>query len=124
MNKRPRVVLVGAFPPPLHGMAAVNAAACERLRAVGSEPLVIDIAASSLDRSLLGRIDRLPRVISGLCRLALVRGFRGMVLYMSVSGGLGQLYELIFLLLGRIRGYRSLLASSQFRLSRAPELTD
>lgn len=100
------VVMVGAFPPPVHGMAAVNAAVRDALQQAGVTPSVIDLAAPSLDRSLAARLDRLPRVLRGFTRLAGEGGLRHASLYMSVSGGLGQVYELAFLLLARLRGMR------------------
>jgi len=102
--RRRGIAMVGPFPPPLHGMSAVNAAVRERLIEAGAEPLVIDLAAPTLDRSLLARLGRLPRVLAGLGRLGLVRSMGEGTLYMSVSGGLGQAYDLLFLVLARIRG--------------------
>jgi len=112
---RPQIVMVGAFPPPVHGMAVVNAAVREQLRQAGGvEPLVVDLAASSLDRSLVARLVRLPKVLRGLVSLASARGLRGRTLYMSVSGGLGQLYELAFLSLARLWGMRVFLHHHSF----------
>lgn len=109
-----RITMVGPFPPPLHGMAAVNAAVRERLRAAGAETLEIDLAPSSLGRSLSSKLGRLPRVIRGLWRLSSARDLSGKVLYMSVSGGLGQVYEIVFLLLARLRRMRVYLHHHSF----------
>lgn len=106
--------MIGTFPPPMHGMAAVNAAVRDVLRQAGTEPQVIDLAAPSLDRSLRARLGRLPRVLRGLVHLAGTRGLGGRKLYMSVSGGLGQVYELLFLMLVRIRGMRVFLHHHSF----------
>lgn len=106
--------MIGAFPPPVHGMAAVNAAVRDALLRAGVKPMVIDLAAPSLDRSLVARLGRLPRVLRGLGRLAGKRGLRNGTLYMSVSGGLGQAYELAFLALARLRGMRVLLHHHSF----------
>lgn len=108
------VVMIGAFPPPIHGMAAVNAAVRDALQQAGVKPTVIDLASPSLDRSLAVRLGRLPRVLRGLGRLAGKRGLRNTTLYVSVSGGLGQVYELAFLLLGRLRGMRPFLHHHSF----------
>ena len=64
--RRAPVVLVGAFPPPLHGMAAVNAAVREALERAGIEPWTINLAAPNLNRLLVFRLRRLPRVLHGL----------------------------------------------------------
>jgi glycosyltransferase involved in cell wall biosynthesis len=107
VDQKPRsMVMVGAFPPPLHGMAAVNAAVHDGISAAGVSPVVIDIAAPNLNRSLRARFGRLPRVLFGLVRLACLRGARRGTYYMSVSGGWGQLYELAFVLVARLHRNR------------------
>ena len=108
------IVMVGAFPPPMHGMAAVNAAVRDALREAQVEPLVINIAAPILDRSLNARLGRLPRIWKGLLTLATRRRLRGARLYMSASGGFGQLYEVVFAWLARLRGMRIFLHHHSF----------
>jgi glycosyltransferase involved in cell wall biosynthesis len=99
------VFMVGAFPPPVHGMAAVNGAVRAQLERTGIPLVGINIAATSLDRSLTTRLARLHNVLRGMLRFA-IRAHRGGTLYMSVSGGFGRLYELLFLLLARLHGMR------------------
>ena len=99
------VFMVGAFPPPVHGMAAVNEAVRAQLERIGIPLVGINIAAPSLDRSLTARLARLPNALRGMFRFG-IRARRGETLYMSVSGGFGQLYELLFLLLARLHGLR------------------
>jgi len=103
---RGKIFMVGAFPPPVHGMALVNAAVLEQLRGEGAKPVVINLAAASLNRSLSTRLGRLPRVLRGLICLLTSRRASGGVLYMSVSGGLGQVYELLFLFVARLHEMR------------------
>ena len=100
-----QVTMIGTFPPPMHGMAVVNAAVRERLLASAVSVVVINTAPASLDRAMLTRLGRLPRVTSGLARLAGTRRLRG-ALYIGVSGGLGQIYDVGFLLLARLRRMR------------------
>jgi glycosyltransferase involved in cell wall biosynthesis len=97
--------MVGAFPPPIHGMSVVNGAVYEQLERMGIPLVEIDIAAPSLDRSLSTRLARLPNAFRGMLRFG-IRARRGETLYMSVSGGFGQLYEVMFLLLARLHGMR------------------
>ena len=104
--KRGPMVFVGTFPPPFHGNAIVNAAVCERLRQVGVVPFVIDLAARNLNRSILSRFGRIPKILCGFVALLYRVRPRGGVLYMSVSAGLGQIYELAFVVLARVRGMR------------------
>jgi glycosyltransferase involved in cell wall biosynthesis len=117
---RSRIIMVGVFPPPVHGMAVVNAAVRDALRQVGVVPQVVDLAAPSLDRSLTVRLSRFPRFLRGLVRLAGRRGLRGGMLYMSVSGGLGQLYEIAFIALARLRGMKLCLHHHSFAYLDAP----
>lgn len=117
---RSRLIMVGAFPPPVHGMAAVNAAVRDALLRAGAGPRVVDLAAPSLDRSLMARLGRLPRTLRGLVRVATMPGLRGGTLYMSVSGGLGQLYELAFVSLARLRGMRLYIHHHSFAYLNAP----
>ena len=79
----------------------VNAAVLDLLRASGIEPCVLNTSPTSLSRSFLARLDRLPRVLRSL-RSMLSIGIKGSgVLYMSLSGGWGQVYDLIVLVIAR-----------------------
>jgi glycosyltransferase involved in cell wall biosynthesis len=95
-------------------MSAVNAAVYEQFRRNEASVSVIDISAQNLDRSFFMRLGRLPRVCTGLMRLLFHPDFRGDSLYMSISGGFGQLYELCFLLIARLRGMRIYLHHHSF----------
>ncbi|MHB1945335.1 MAG: glycosyltransferase family 4 protein [Metallibacterium sp.] len=101
-----QVVMVGTFPPPMHGMAAVNAVVSDRLLVAGARFMVLNTAPASLDRGILQRLGRLPRVMRGLARLAGTRHLQGTALYIGVSGGVGKIYDLAFLLLARARHMR------------------
>ena len=106
--------MVGAFPPPVHGMAAVNLAVSRALQDSGVVVTIINLAAPSLQRTLSARLNRFPAVLSGLLRFLFARGLHRRTLYMSVSGGLGQVYELLFAVLARVRGMRVFLHHHSF----------
>lgn len=108
------IVMVGPFPPPVHGMATTNAAVWENLCALGIDPVIINTAAPSLGRSLVARLDRLPQVLRGLACLAGTHRLRRGTLYMSVSGGWGQIYEIAFVSVARLRGMRIFLRHCSF----------
>jgi len=95
--------MVGVFPPPVHGMAMVNAAMCEHLRSRGAMPLVFDLAPASLRRSWFNRLGRIRKVARALVRYLqeVLRG-RGRTLYIGLSGGWGQLYEALFVAIARL----------------------
>ena len=106
--------MIGPQPPPIHGMATVNAAVLSSLRNEGMSPLVINLAARDLGRSLLARLSRLPRVLLGFIRLASGAGGSGSICYLSVSGGAGQFIEIIFVVLARLRAMRVVLHHHSF----------
>ena len=100
-----RLFMVGAFPPPVGGMAVVNGAVRAQLEEMGIPLVVINVAAPSLDRSPFSRLGRLPNVLRGMLRFG-IRAHGRETFYMSISGGFGQLYEVVFLLLARLHGMR------------------
>lgn len=110
VDKGARLILVGPFPPPMHGMSSVNLAVYQKLKDRDVVPLVIDTSPGSLERGILSRLSRLPRVLHGLGRMLIrfSRVNRGVV-YLSVSGGAGQVYEALFVLAARVFGWRSVL---------------
>jgi FkbM family methyltransferase len=109
------VCMLGAFPPPVHGLAVVNSKMRERLERAGEAPLVLDIAVASLDRRFVARATRATSVARALARycMELANG-GGNTLYVGLSGGWGQLYELPFVGLARLRGAQVVLHHHSF----------
>ncbi len=104
---RPRdVVMVGGFPPPITGMIAVNQAVRHELESTGASVLALDIAAKSLSRSLRIRLNRLRSVFRGIVRLLTTAEGHEATIYIAVSGGLGKIYETIFVAAARYRRMR------------------
>lgn len=100
---RPNVFMVGTFPPPIHGMALVNARVCQSVQNLGCTVTVCDISANSLSRGPLARLGRLVRVTRSIGRFVWgALSTRGQSFYTGVSGGYGQLYELVFLFIARM----------------------
>jgi glycosyltransferase involved in cell wall biosynthesis len=109
-----RIVMVGPFPPPIHGMAAINASVLDHLRTSDISPLVMDLSAKNLDRRFLSQLSRLFKVLCALVRFFATRNLRGAILYMSVSGGLGKIYEIGFAMLARFKEMRIFLHHHSF----------
>jgi glycosyltransferase involved in cell wall biosynthesis len=103
------LIMVGAFPPPVQGMAVINQAMAQRLAARDCEPVIVDIAAPSLERGIAYHLTRMCRTFGGLLRLLVTRKSRASSLYMSVSGGYGQVHEAIFAFIARLKGMRATL---------------
>lgn len=100
--KNRSILFIGPLPPPLTGMAYVN----EKMKNVfisrNMKISVINTSADNLNLSVKTRIKRLYKVIKlifGLFKLRKREKFN--ILYMSVSGGFGQLYEILFLLINK-----------------------
>jgi len=99
--------MVGAFPPPIHGMSVVNNTIRERFFVNEIYPSVINLSATSLNRKLLKRFSRFSYVILGILRFTyLLLRRKVQPLYLSISGGLGQIYEIGFVALARLFGIR------------------
>lgn len=101
------IYMLGAFPPPVHGMSTINAEMLERLCSRGIAPVVLDLAAASLERSWFNRFARVRKVGKALLQYArqLLKQREG-TLYVGLSGGWGQLYEILFIALARLRGHK------------------
>lgn len=97
-----KLFILGAFPPPLHGLSAVTQAVYDRLESTGVPLCKLNTSPPTLKRGLY-RFQRLPRLFSAWGRLARTGG-RKQILYIPLSGGWGQFYDIGTLLLARILG--------------------
>jgi len=97
------IVMVGPFPPPVHGMAVINDRVRQHLAEAGSEPRILNTSANTLNRGIYARMKRIPRIFRAMLILPTLSLSSQPLLYMSLSGGYGQLYELAFITLARIR---------------------
>lgn len=116
------VVMVGAFPPPLHGMSAMNAAVRQCLQEPVVTTHVLDLAAPSLSRSTVARLGKLPGFARAVRFLVFSAKLQKQPLYMSVSGGFGRVYELCILLLARLRRMRIFLHHHTFSYLDKPDV--
>ena len=99
-----KVIMVGTFPPPVQGMSAMNAAVRDLMIDAGGKPVVIDLSPASLDRRWFVRLWRVTRVARKFRTfLRLLREHRrASTVYLSLSGGWGQILELPFVALARL----------------------
>ena len=95
--------MVGAFPPPVNGMANVNAFVYKHLKQKNANLFMIDLSARNLKRTIYTRLFRIQKVIYGIYLMLFKYGQKESILYLSISGGLGKVYEIVFLLLARMR---------------------
>jgi glycosyltransferase involved in cell wall biosynthesis len=101
--------MVGAFPPPTDGRSVMSAAMRERFVQYKLCVHSIDLAAPSLRRTWIARLgfSRLAKIGSGLLRYwTAARRHPSSALYIGLSGGPGQAFELLFTLIGRLTSAR------------------
>ncbi len=98
-------VVVGGMPPPVTGMTSVNAFVVEALRQRGAHPAVINIIGGGFRRQWRYRLGRIGRVLGGVLRLSTLTAGTRRTVYVAVSGGFGQFYELVFAAVARARGF-------------------
>ena len=110
-----QICMLGAFPPPVHGMAWLNYAMREYLRSTAVRVHTVDVSASSLDRRWFARATRWKKVARGLFRYArLVFRDRVKILYLTLSGGYGQVFELLFIAVARLARVRMVIHHHSF----------
>ena len=101
--------MIGAFPPPLDGRSLISSAMRERLVERRIPVQSINLAAKSVRRTWSARLglSRIAKISSGLLRYwAAAREHPGSALYIGLSGGPGQAFELLFTLIGRLTSAR------------------
>ena len=110
------VIMVGTFPPPVQGMSAMNAAMRDLLIERGAHPLVLDLSPSTLDRRWFMRLSRVRRIARSFFRFSRhLRERSGTcTVYLSLSGGWGQIFELPFVALTRVLQVRLILHHHSF----------
>lgn len=97
-----KIFLVGTFPPPVHGMSMVNAFIKENLIQHGYSPIIINTAISTLQRQWYVRLRRVGKVFNAIKELIKELSYKTKnTVYLSISGGYGQLYEILYILIAR-----------------------
>jgi glycosyltransferase involved in cell wall biosynthesis len=102
-------IVLGHFPPPVHGMAvAVERLAVlldERARRAGGRCVRLTTVVSSPRGSLTYHVGRVKRVLAGICQLWSLRRDHPAV-YVSCDAGPGMLYTMALLGCSRVLGLR------------------
>ncbi len=117
------ILMVGTFPPPLHGMSAIHQAVYDLLTAEGVDVARLNTAPTSLRQDLLSRFSRWGGVLRAWGRLLGARQGKDR-LYIALSGRWGQLYDVVTLVIARSRGLPCFLHHHNFAyLDRRSRLT-
>jgi len=94
-----RVVVVGPFPPPVHGAAVMTEAVTERLCAAGAAVTRCNISPTAKTRGWRWHLSRMRAY--GRCYAQILGMSKNATLYISLSGGAGLAYDLIGVMLAR-----------------------
>lgn len=103
--KPPTVVVVGPFPPPVHGMAKSNAGVAGALRR-RCDVVVSDTSPGSLERRLAYHAVKTVKVFRSLFAIIAHASRRDARLYVSADAGLGTWYTIAAVTLARLLGYK------------------
>lgn len=122
MKVKPTVFMVGAFPPPVHGLSNINLTMMRRLQLCAH---VVSFDTAGRKRSKAGAILMFRSLFDGV-RLIVNYLFsmiadRPVSLYVAFSGGKGQIRDAIFLTIARFFGVRIFIHHHSFRYVNKPD---
>lgn len=110
---RGTIVVVGPFPPPVHGMAKNTAAIAEELRRY-CHVSVADISPGRLERGLVYHVTTVVKVLRAFCVIAANWAAPDRRLYVPVQAGLGTYYTIAVVTLARLLGYKTFVHHRSF----------
>ena len=103
-----KTIMIGTFPPPVHGMATINQAIFERLVSAGWDVERLDTSPQKSGNPSLHRLSRLMTFLP-VWKYLLGSNLPNGRVYMALSGGWGQIYDIVTVLLCRIKGMKCVL---------------
>lgn len=101
------VCFIGSFPPAAGGQALVNESFRRMAGDAGAKVNIIDLSPRPGPATWRRRLSRVPAVLFGIPKfLTVLAGHGADVVYVGVSGGYGQLYDIAFAFLAVLSGLR------------------
>lgn len=113
-NTGPCVLVVGALPPPVNGMAAVTGLVTDELERIGQLLERINLIPAVQRGTWLYIPSRFARVVVACVRIIFARAKGGRVLYMPVDGAWGLVFNMLVALVARVCGYKMFLHHHSF----------
>ena len=98
-----KIFFIGSFPPPHTGLSAATEAIYDRVQAMEIPVIKTDTSPPDL-RAGMFRLRRIPKILFAWFRL-LISGWKE-ILYLPLSGRLGQIYDIVTVGLARIMGMK------------------
>lgn len=106
-NSNKTVCIVGVFPPPVHGFALINEAMKKLILESEPSSVVYDLSSYALSRTPTVIFSRFVKFIVNYPKYLSSSIFNKYhTHYIGLSGGLGQFYDILFLLIARITQQR------------------
>lgn len=112
-NGAPIIVLSGPFPPPVHGMAAVNNSILTQL--LDKNPLIINLSRELTGSTWMSYVKKTVRALHGCLKILTLPTRRIKVFYSSVDDGLAGLFVALFAQIARLRNCRIILHHHSYR---------
>ena len=108
--KKRNVCLIGSFPPPIVGISAITEQVTKSLQRLGVSTFIINLSPRSFTRNWQYMLIRPSRVIIGIGKcLRYLCFIKNLTIYLAVSGGWGQVYDIFFVMLAKLVGKRRFL---------------
>lgn len=99
-----KIVFLGVLPPPVHGLSIINQSVHCILDKVGIISQTIDLSPKTLQRSAGPLLKRGLKALVEAIKLVIRQHPNQQAMYIGLSGGVGQIYDLIFIGIARCLG--------------------
>lgn len=97
-----QLIMIGPFPPPIHGMSNVNLKMKDIFELEDRINIIkIDTAIIKTNKNIIYHILRIIKIFK--CLILYIKSLkRNSITYLSVGGGLGTIYDIIFVLIQKL----------------------
>lgn len=111
------MILLVDLPPPVHGMSTINKKFIDFVSSCGIEYKFVDTAGfikSKNSGRLVTIVSKLLGFFCNLARIVSVANHPHKLVYRSINGGLGQLYDCFYMMLFRLFGFEIIIHHHSF----------
>ena len=110
-----KIYIVGSLPPPVHGVTQINSFIISQLNHQNVKIICFNLSTGKLIEFNFQRFFRIFTFLKVLVSYIFIVPFQQKCsIYFGLSGGLGQLYEIFFIFIARILGFRIFLHHHSF----------
>jgi glycosyltransferase involved in cell wall biosynthesis len=115
-----RILVIGPLPPPVQGAALMTQRLVEEFQAV-AQIRAVNVSAGDSSSVFIHHARRLVRGTVALMHIVFFCG-RIRVFYLSLSGGAGQIYDLVFVIAARLLRYKFYIHHHSFAYVDRPKM--